>query len=325
MANLSTSYLGLKLSSPLILSSSGLTDSIDKLKIAQDSGAGAAVLKSLFEEQINFQAGKLAESSDYPEAADYINYYTRSNSLETYLKLIKDAKSEVSIPVIPSINCVSSKEWIEFARNIEREGADALEINMFFMPVDKKLSPQDAEKVYFDLIEKLVSTLSIPVSIKLGQRFSNLLNLVDRFYNRGVKGVVLFNRFYEPDIDINSMSITPAAVFSSESDRRYVLRWIAMVDAFIKDIDLAATTGVHSGHDAVKYLLAGADAVQVASVLYSKGIEYVAEMNAAILSWMDDKGFSSVDSYRGKLNYKNIEDPEKYERAQFMKYFSSYH
>ena len=295
------------------------------MKIAQDFGAGAAVLKSLFEEQINFQAGKLAESSVYPEAADYINYYTRSNSLETYLKLIKDARSEVSIPVIPSINCVSSKEWIEFARNIEGEGADALEINMFFMPVDKKMTPQDAEKVYFDLIEKLVSLLKIPVSIKLGQRFSNLLNLVDRFYHRGVKGVVLFNRFYEPDIDINSISITPASVFSTDSDRRYVLRWIAMVDAFIKDIEVAATTGVHSGQDAIKYLLAGADTVQIASVLYSKGIEYIAEMNTEILKWMDAKAFSSVDEFRGKLNYKNIDDPAKYERAQFMKYFSSYH
>lgn len=325
MANLSTSYLGLKLNSPLVLSSSGLSDSIEKIKIAQDSGAGAVVLKSLFEEQISFQAGKLAESSDYPEAADYINYYTRSNSLDTYLKLIRDAKRDISIPVIPSINCVSSKEWVEFARNIEREGADAIEINMFFMPVSKDLSPQDAEKVYFDLIEKLVSSLSIPVSIKLGQRFSNLLNLVDRFYNRGVRGVVLFNRFYEPDIDINSISITPASVFSSESDRRYVLRWIAMVDAFIAKIDLAATTGVHSGHDAIKYLLAGADVVQLASVLYTKGIEYIAEMNAAIISWMEEKGFATVDEYRGKLNYRNIEDPGKYERAQFMKYFSSYH
>ena len=226
MANLSSSYLGLKLKSPLIVSSSGLTDSIEKLHIAEESGAGAVVLKSLFEEQINFQAGQLTESSDYPEAADYINYYNKSNSLENYLKLIREARKNLNIPVIPSINCVSSDDWINFAKNIENEGADALEINMFFLPIDKSISAKDAEKVYFDLIEKLTSVVSIPVSLKLGQRFSNLLNLVDNFYKRGVKGVVLFNRFYEPDIDINSMNITPSSVFSSPSDRRYVLRWI---------------------------------------------------------------------------------------------------
>jgi dihydroorotate dehydrogenase (fumarate) len=324
MANLSSNYLGLNLNSPLIVSSSGLSDDIDKLKLAEDNGAGAVVLKSLFEEQINFQAGQLAESSDYPEAADYINYYTRSNSLDNYLKLIRKAGEKLSLPVIPSINCVSSSDWISFAKNIEEAGARALEINMFFLPVDKNISANNAEDEYMTLVKKLKGSLSIPISLKIGQRFSNLLNVVDRFYNMGVDGVVLFNRFYEPDIDINSMNITPASVFSSTSDRRYVLRWIAMVDAFIEKIGLSASTGVQTGQDAIKYILAGADSVQVCSVLYSNGLEYLKEMNTVIEKWMDDKGFDSVDSFKGKLNYKNIKDPRKYERAQFMKYFSSY-
>lgn len=324
MANLSTNYLGLNISSPLIVSSSGLTDNIDKLKLAEESGAGAVILKSLFEEQINFQAGQLSESSDYPEAADYINYYTRSNSLDNYLTLIREAGKQLSIPVIPSINCVSAKDWISFAKSIEDEGASALEVNMFFMPIDKTMSSQVVEDNYLELVEKLISSLNIPVSLKIGQRFSNLLNLVDKFYNMGVKGVVMFNRFYEPDIDINTMNLTPASVFSSSSDKRYVLRWVAMVDAFIEGINLAATTGVHSGQDAIKYLLAGADAVQLASVLYEKGIGHVKELNSVISDWMDEKGFDSIESFKGKLNYKNITDPVKYERAQFMKYFSSY-
>lgn len=324
MANLSTSYLGLNLRSPLIVSSSGLTDELDKLKSAMDNGAGAVVLKSLFEEQINFQAGKLAETSDYPEAADYINSYTRSHSLDNYLNLIRAASEQLDIPVIPSINCISSSDWVDFAKHIEGAGAKALEINMFFLPTDKGIDAKESEKRYLDLVEKLKKTVSIPFAMKIGPRFSNLLNLVDKFYNMGVEGVVLFNRFYEPDIDINSMSITPASVFSSSSDRRYVLRWIAMVDAFVEKIGLSATTGVHSGHDAIKYLLAGADTVQVCSVLYQKGIEYLAEMNRSVEEWMNTKGFENIGDFRGKLNYRNIPDPTRYERAQFMKYFSSY-
>jgi len=324
MANLASNYLGMKINSPLIVSSSGLTDDIEKLKLAEDSGAGAVVLKSLFEEQINFQAGQLAKSSDYPEAADYINYYTRSHSLDNYLKLIRDAGEKLSIPVIPSINCISSDDWIDFAKNIEGAGAKAIEINMFFLPVDKDVTSAAAEDQYMELVRKLKGELTVPVALKIGQRFSNLLNMVDRFYKLGVDGVVLFNRFYEPDIDINSLNITPATVFSSTSDRRYVLRWIAMVNAFIEKIGLSASTGVHTGQDAIKYILAGADAVQVCSVLYNKGLEYLTGMNKIIGNWMDDKGFDTIDSFKGKLNYKNIQDPGKYERAQFMKYFSSY-
>lgn len=324
MSDLKCKYLGLDLRSPLIVGSSGLTDNIDKLKAAEDNMAGAVVLKSLFEEQINFQSGALHSTSDYPEATDYINSYTKSHSLDLYLDLIAKAKQKLSIPVIPSINCISSNDWINFARSIESAGADALEINLFFLPTDKKMSSTQAEKLYLDLIERLKKTISIPVSLKLGQRFSNLLHLVDQFYNRGVEGVVLFNRFYEPDIDINSLNITPAAVFSSPDDKRYVLRWIGMVDAIVDKIDLAASTGVHSGQDAIKYILAGADAVQVCSILYRNGIEHLQEMTQAIHTWMDQKEFKSISDFKGRLNYNNISEPARYERSQFMKYFSSY-
>ena len=324
MSNLNTKYLGFNLRSPLIVSSSGLTDNIDKLKAAEDNMAGAVVLKSLFEEQINHQAGSLHSTSDYPEATDYINSYTKSHSLDLYLNLISQAKKSLDIPIIPSINCITSDDWISFAKSIEGAGADALEINVFFLPIDKNMSSSEAEKLYFTLIEKLKKSINIPIVLKLGQRFSNLLNLVDQFYNRGIEGVVLFNRFYEPDIDINSLNITPASVFSSPEDKRYVLRWIGMIDSIVPKIDIAASTGVHTGHDAVKYLLAGADAVQVCSILYRNGIEYLSEMNEMIKVWMEQKEFKSISDFKGKLNYSNISEPTRYERAQFMKYFSSY-
>jgi dihydroorotate dehydrogenase (fumarate) len=324
MSNLSTRYLGLDLRSPVIVSSSGLTDSLDKLKAAEDNLAGAVVLKSLFEEQINHEAGRLQLSSDYPEASDYISAYTKAHSLDNYLKLIQEAKASLEIPVIPSINCISSDDWTDFARHIENAGADAIEINVFYLPTDTKVGSGEAEKLYFDLIERIKRTVTIPVAIKIGPRFSNLLYMADQFYNRGVEGIVMFNRFFEPDIDVNTINITPAAVFSTPDDKRHVLRWVAMVDAMVEKISIAASTGVHSGQDVAKYILAGADAVQVCSALYRHGIEYLTDINDSLNRWMEQKEFASVDSFKGKLNYKNINEPGRYERAQFMRYFSSY-
>lgn len=323
MGNLEVKYLGLNLRSPLIVSSSRLTSTLDHLKQAEDNGAGAVVLKSLFEEQINYYINSVASSSAYPEAGDYIAYYTRSHSVDEYLTLIRDAKQNISIPVIPSINCYTSEGWTGFARNIEEAGADALEINLFVMPMDRKKTSVEVEKVYFELIEKLKKILRIPLSLKIGFRFSNVLYMVDQFYMRGVDGVVMFNRFYEPDIDISRMEIVPASVFSNESEKRYVLRWIGMTSAQDIKIDISATTGVHSGEDAVRYLLAGAHTVQVCSVFYEKGVQYLKTMNRSIEEWMDKKGFTAISQFRGKLNHGNIANPSVYERTQFMKYFSS--
>ncbi|MGM0666150.1 MAG: dihydroorotate dehydrogenase-like protein [Bacteroidota bacterium] len=324
MMNLECSYMGLKMRNPLIVSSSGLSDNLDKIKAAADYGAGAVVLKSIFEEQINYQSGKLLGDSDYPEASDYIAYYTKTHSLDNYLKLIRSAKEATDIPIIPSINCVTADDWISFAKQIQSAGADALEVNMFFLPLNEKLSPEKAEKIYLDLVEKLRKTLQIPFAIKLGQRFSNLFYLIDQLYKRGVDGVVLFNRFFEPDIDINSMNIIPASVFSSGDDKRHVLRWVGMASAINDRMSISASTGVRTGDDIVKYLLAGADAVQVCSILYSEGHEYIRELLASVESWMKSKGFNSIDEFRGRLNYRNFKDFKKYERAQFMKYFSAY-
>ncbi|MGQ9620906.1 MAG: dihydroorotate dehydrogenase-like protein [Bacteroidales bacterium] len=324
MAKLNTSYLGLNLKSPVIAGSSSHTSSLSNIREAEDCGAGAVVLKSLFEEQINYLIASSGGPFSYPEAEDYMSYYVKSNAVEEYLELISRAKKSVEIPVIPSINCISAGAWVNFAEKIENAGADAIEINMFFLPVNSSITSSEAEKTYLSLIEKLRKTIKIPVAVKIGFRFTNILNMLDLFYRRGVEGVVMFNRFYEPDIDIEKMAIVPSRVFSNSEERRYVLRWIAMASALNINIDISASTGVYSGNDVVKYILAGADTVQVCSVLYEKGVSYIKTINDEVIKWMERKGYESPEQFRGKLNYSSIENPLIYERTQFMKYFSSH-
>lgn len=323
MGKLSVKYLGLEMRSPLIVSSSRLTSTLDYLKQADDSGAGAVVLKSLFEEQINQYVHAMQPTHNYPEADDYTAYYIKSHSVEEYLSLIRKAKEQISIPVIPSINCYTSEGWTGFAKNIQDAGADALEVNVFLLPSDRKISSAETEKVYFELIEKLKKIITIPVALKIGYRFSNILYMIDQFYMRKVNGVVMFNRFYEPDIDTENLEVVPSSIFSNENERRMILRWIGMASAQDIRIDISASTGVHSGHDAVRYILAGAHSVQVCSVLYEKGIPFIGTMNSQIEEWMDKKGFAAVSDFRGKLNYRNYKKPLVFERTQFMKYFSS--
>lgn len=316
--------MGLELKSPIIVGSSNFTSRVESIKEAEAAGAGAVVLKSLFEEQIVSLAHSMSARESYPEADDYLQYYTRTNSVDAYLDLVAGARKSVSIPVIASINCFSPKGWIDFALEIEKAGASALEVNIFFIPTDKHQSSNDSEKVYFMIIDNLRKKLKIPVSVKIGLRFSNLLNFAWQMHNHGASGIVLFNRFYEPDFDINNLSIVPASVLSSPEEQRYVLRWVGMVSGQDMKIDISASTGVHTGEDAIKYLLAGATTVQVCSALYKRGFTVISEINDALHRWMELKEFMTVDDFRGMLNYRNIENPSLFERAQFMKHYSSY-
>lgn len=325
MADIRTNYLGLDLRNPLIVSSSGLTDSVEKILKLEEAGAGAVVVKSLFEEQILVEAGVLSEQSNYPEADDYIRHYTRTNSLETYLKLIEEASRACSMPVIASINCISNSEWYDFACQIEQAGANALELNVYFLPVGKDAGSGNYEQLYLDIAENVKKRISIPVSMKLGPHYTNLVNLVDLLYHRGLDGVVLFNRFYSPDINIKELRMISSEVFSSPSDLRISLRWVAIVSAFVEQIDIAASTGVHDGTAMIKQLLAGAKAVQVCSSLYKKGSAHIGVMLEELEQWMKEQKFQNLEDFRGKMNYANIPDPQVYERSQFMKYFSSHH
>jgi dihydroorotate dehydrogenase (fumarate) len=325
MINLSTNYLGLTLQSPLIVSSSGLTDSVENIKRFEELGAGAVVLKSLFEEQINYEAGVYVENGLSPEAHDYITGYSRTNALEEYLKLIEGARKAVKIPVIASINCMSANEWVSFARDIEKAGANALELNIFFVASDPEQSSEKIEKLYNDLLVKVKNVTRIPIAVKIGHQFTNLVGMVNNLYIRGAKGVVLFNRFYEPDIDIDNLKLSTSGVFSSPADIRQSLRWVGIISDKVEKIDVAASTGIHDGKAAIKQILAGARATQVCSVLYKKGNEQIKVMLDEMKAWMLKKGFKTIEEFRGRLNYRKIPDPSMYERSQFMKYFSSYH
>ena len=325
MINLKTVFAGLELSNPIIVSSSGLTDKLEKIRKLEEYGAGAVVLKSIFEEQILFEADKLMETSDYPEAVDYIRNYTRNNSLDQYLDLIESAKKSVSIPVIASVNCVSSSEWTDFAKKIEEAGADALELNVYFIPLNMDYSSVDYEKIYLDLLRDIKKKISIPVILKLGTNFTHPVKFVEQLYHRGADGLVLFNRFYSPDINIDDMKMTSSDILSSPSDIRLSLRWVAIISSLVKEIPLAASTGVHTGKAIVKQLLAGARAVQVCSVLYKEGPAYLTQLKKELEDWMSEKNFESLGQFIGKMNYDNIGDPAIYERSQFMRYFSSIH
>ena len=323
--NLETKYLGLTLRNPVIVSSSGLTDSVEKIKRLEKQGAGAVVLKSLFEEQINFEVSRMLEHSDYPEAEDYIRNYSKNNSVEEYLNLIERAKRETAIPIIASINCISATDWLSFAKRIEEAGADALEINVFYFPTDKKMKGDDYERIYYDLANKLKDEVNLPIAFKLGSNFTNLVRVVDELYYRGVKGVVLFNRFYEPDIDVDNMKFRAGEVFTSPSDISKSLRWVGIISDKNTEVDIAASTGVHDGKAVAKQLLAGADAVMVCSALYKNGPDYLGIILHEFKLWMEKFGYESISDFQGKMSYSKLKDPAVYERSQFMKYFSGQH
>jgi dihydroorotate dehydrogenase (fumarate) len=325
MIDLTTKFAGLSLKSPLVVSSSGLTYSVERIKKMAAAGAGAVVMKSLFEEQINYEIGQLSAGSDYPEAGDYLRTYARENSLDAYLSIIRDAKKAVDMPVIASINCLSATEWVDFAKKIEEAGADALELNIYFLPIDKDKDPREYEKGYLNLVSEVKAKTSLPVIVKLGAAFSNITWMVNQLYLRGAAGVVLFNRFYAPDINTDDFSFGSAEVLSSPAEIRSTLRWIGIVSSQVQQMDLAASTGVHSGMAGIKQILAGANAVQVCSVLYRNGIEYLRDMIAEMKKWMEKHNYERPDQFRGKMNYGSLADPSVYERAQFIKYFSNMH
>lgn len=325
MADLRTNYMGLELRNPIIVGSSGLTNSVDKLVNLEKAGAGAVVLKSLFEEQIAFHIHKTVSQNDsnssYPEAADYISNYTKENDVSNYLNLIREGKSKLSIPIMASINCVSSSEWITFAKKIEEAGADALELNIFVLPSDPHKSAEQNEEVYFDIAMTIVKELKIPVALKISYYFSSLAKTALKLSWTGIKGMVLFNRFFSPDIDIDKFDVIATNVFSAPEDLPISLRWVAMLSDRLH-CDIAASTGVHSGTAVVKQLLAGAKAVQIASAVYKNGNEIIREMTNFVEYWMDKHGFKTTGEFIGKMSFREADNPAAYERVQFMKHFS---
>jgi len=321
--DLSTSYMGLKMKNPIIIGSSGLTDKADSIKKLEDNNAGAVVLKSLFEEQIKADISKASftEGNAYPEAYEYIEEYTKNKAITDYLKLIEDSKKSVDIPVIASINCVTNSEWIDFAKDIQEAGADALELNIAILPSDPFEQACDNEEMYFNITEKVREILSIPISLKMSYYSAGLAQLIYRLSaSRNVNGITLFNRFYHPDIDINTLELTSSNVFSTPDEYTLPLRWIALLSDKV-DVDLAATTGIHDGSSMAKQILAGASAVQIVSSIYKHGAEYINTILKEFEDIAHKHNFATIDDMKGKLSFHKNKDNKNFERIQFMKYF----
>ncbi|MDR1330720.1 MAG: dihydroorotate dehydrogenase-like protein [Tannerella sp.] len=321
--NTETKYAGLTLRSPLIAGSSGLTSDAERNREYEKAGAGAIVLKSLFEEQIERQSEQLVQPSDFPEAADYVAGYVKAYQLEQYIALIRSTKALCTVPVIASINCYRVGTWVEYAARLEEAGADALELNVYYLYTD----PEDARSesavdLYTAILREVKKTVSIPVIMKIGKHFGNIPALVNRLKWAGASGVVLFNRYYQPDIDINRMQIVSGRVFSSRSDLSDTLRWTALVSGRVPGISIASSTGVHDWEDVIKCLLAGASAVQLCSAIYTHGTEIISQMLTCIEEWMTQSKYLALDEFIGRLSFANAGNPSFYERAQFMKYFS---
>lgn len=324
MATTEVKYLGLDLKSPVIVSSCSLTADVDKVVEMERHGAGAVVMKSLFEEQIRGEVEFMASAGhSYPEMDDYLHAYIRSNSIAQYAEKVRSLKKAVSIPVIASINCYSSGEWVEYARQIESAGADALEVNLYDLSVDPQTSPASIEENYLKVIKTIVSELKIPVAVKIGPHFTSIVNFVDRAASSGAKGVVIFNRFFTPDIDIENFRLIPATPLSHEGEYAETLRWTAILSSAVSSIDIAATTGIHTPESAVKEILAGASAVQICSIVYKKGPAVITEFNDYIRHFLEKNTVGTLSQIRGRLNYSTIPDPAMYERVQFMKTFGS--
>lgn len=322
MTDLSTTFLGLRLQNPVVVASSGLTSSLDGVRRAADAGAGAVVLKSIFEEQIDAEGGKLAGSGEGAvyrlEAEEYLARYGREEAVGPYLELIREAKRAVPIPVIASIHCVSSGAWTDFAARVEDAGADGLELNVFVLPADPGRGGAENEKVYFDVASAVTRRVSIPVALKIGPYFSGLAQTLVKLSRSGIRGLVLFNRFFPIDFDLETRELVPGVIYSTPAEMQLSLRWISILSGRVQ-CDLAATTGVHDGAAVVKQLLAGASAVEVCSALYQNGVEHLTTMVRELGEWMERGGFERIAQFRGSLSQKDVRNPAAYERVQFMR------
>lgn len=324
MANLTTKYLGLELKNPIIVGASELTNSVESIKELAQAGAGAVVLKSLFEEQIlmDINSERLNNmSGSYDHIENHLGYYLKNHSVNKYLSLIKEAKAAVDIPIIASINCFDENEWIDFAAQVQLAGADALEVNLFVLPADMSLSGQQMEVNYMNVAKKLLEVVDIPISLKLSSYFSGLANYMHELSTVGINGLVLFNKFYSPKVDIEKEMIVSGANKTTPQDNANTLRWMGILSGKV-ECDLSASTGIHTSEDVIANLMVGATTTQMVSSIMTNGAKQITKVITDMEKWMDKKGYASVDDFRGKLNQKNVNNPMMLERAQFMKYFS---
>jgi dihydroorotate dehydrogenase (fumarate) len=321
MINLSANYMGISLKNPIIISSCSLSHSAEGVKRLADAGAGAVVLKSMFEEQILADVNKLELESSamaHPEEIDYLRQMGMSQKSDEYLKVIEKSKETVDIPVIASVNCVSDSSWTDYAKYIEAVGADALELNIALMPKDPKEDPNAIEKKIFRIIEVVKHNINIPVAAKIGPYFTSMTRVAEGMRKSGASGLVLFNRFYQPDIDIDTFEFQSKNRYSSPGEMSHSLRWVAILFEKFGG-SLIGNTGIHDGEAVVKQLLAGASAVELCSTLYINGLGQIEVMLSFLEKWMRKNGYRDIDEFRGKISQKNALQPEYFERQQYIR------
>lgn len=313
--------MGLQLKNPIIVSSSSLTNNINSIKSCENSGAAAVVLKSLFEEQIAAEIGEIEKDhsvDSHPEAVDYVRQLGIDLKADSYLELIRQAKNEVEIPVIASLNCISNDRWTEFARSIEQAGADALELNIALMPRDIYTGAREIEEEVVNIAASVRKMVKIPVAVKIGPYFTSLPKMAEQLQQAGVDALALFNRFYRPDIDIENIEVISGYRYSAPEEIALSLRWIAILSRQL-NIDLAGSTGIFDGAGVIKHLLAGAKAAMICSTLFINGFKQIGIMLDRIRFWMDTHNYQSLDDFRGLLSKKNIQKPAYFERLQYIK------
>ncbi|MCF7918760.1 MAG: dihydroorotate dehydrogenase-like protein [Candidatus Cloacimonetes bacterium] len=323
MLDLQVKYAGLTLPSPVIAGSSGLSRNLETVKALAAAGAGAIVLPSLFEEQIEREIATLETESAYTEGQEMLEYFQKQHALEEYLGMIKRTKEAVEIPVIASINCYRAGSWMEFAHRIATAGADALELNIFYLTSNPDITDNEIRNNYLTIARQIVKEIDIPVILKVSSSFTNLTGIMRELSFTGIDGLVLFNRFVRPDIDVERLEMRTAEVISSVSDMSASLRWIGILSDKV-DCDLCASSGIKNGEDVIKMLLAGANAVQMVNALYLEGASAVSSALAYIRKWMERHNFSDIEEFRGRLSQDSLTDATLYERVQFIKYFSEY-
>jgi dihydroorotate dehydrogenase (fumarate) len=329
MSDLSTRYLGLTFRNPLVASASPLCESLDNIRRMEDAGAGAVVLHSLFEEQINLESHHLDRylslgTESYAESLSYFPDMTSYNlGPDAYLEHVRRAKAAVDLPIIGSLNGVSTGGWITYAQKIEQAGADALELNIYYVPADPELTGGQVEQMYVDLVRDVKRNVTIPVAVKLGHGFSAIANLARRLDGTGADGLVLFNRFYLPDFDLDSLDVVPRLTLSSSHELLVRLHWAAIIYGHVR-ADLAITGGVHTGADVLKAMMAGARVAMMTSALLQHGIEHLTAVRAEVAQCMEAHEYESIGQMQGSMSYRSVREPAAFERGNYMKVLSSY-
>ncbi|MBE7382968.1 MAG: dihydroorotate dehydrogenase-like protein [Leptolyngbya sp. SIO1E4] len=329
--DLTTQYLGLTLKSPLVAGAAApLTEDLGNIRWLEDSGAAAIVLHSLFEEQIRRERLELHHHMEYgtESFAEALTYFPEPDifhvGTDAYLDHIRAAKAMVDVPVIASLNGFTLGGWTDYARQMEAAGADAIELNIYWIPTDLEVSGADVEQQYIDILRTVKSAVQIPIAVKLSPYFSNLANMAKRLCEAGADGLVLFNRFYEPDIDIEALEVQPNLILSSPADMRLPLNWIALLHHRIP-ASLAATTGVGKAEDVIKMLMAGADVTMLVATLLRHGIGHLKTLEEDLIAWLQDHEYDSLETLRGSMSQQNSPDSSQFERVQYMRAIQSYH